>query len=91
MTPSTTSPQAYRQSAVLTASPGAAVVMLYDGARRFLRQAAHGDARGRDRRAHNKLRRAELIIAHLDDTLDYEQGEICPQRCTRSTCSAWRI
>ena len=33
------SPQAYRDSAVLTASPEQLVVMLYDGAVRFLRQA----------------------------------------------------
>src|ERR1700753_764779 len=32
----------YRASAVLTASPGQLVVMLYDGARRFLHQAAVG-------------------------------------------------
>ena len=34
------SPQAYRESAILTAPPERLVVMLYDGARRFLHQAA---------------------------------------------------
>ena len=43
------SPSAYRQSAVLTASPEQLVVMLYDGARRFLGQADGGDARRRRR------------------------------------------
>ena len=73
------SPQAYRREAVLAASREQLVVMLYDGARRFLRQAA---ARMRAREvepAHNSLRRAELIIAHLDGTLDYDQGELAQQ------------
>ena len=50
--------------------------MLYDGARRFLRQAAAAMRDGEIERAHNTLRRAELIIAHLDGTLDYDQGEL---------------
>ena len=33
------SPQAYRESSVLTATPEQLVVMLYDGVGRFLRQA----------------------------------------------------
>lgn len=70
------SPGAYRQEAVLGASPGELVVMLYDGARRFLRQASVAMCEGQIERAHNTLRRAELIIAHLDGVLDYEQGEV---------------
>jgi flagellar secretion chaperone FliS len=50
--------------------------MLYDGARRFLRQAAAAMRAGEIERAHNTLRRAELIIGHLDATLDHEQGEV---------------
>lgn len=68
------SPQAYRQGAVLAASRGQLVVMLYDGARRFLRQAAVAMRDGEVERGHNTLRRAELIIAHLDGTLDFDQG-----------------
>ena len=48
--------------------------MLYDGARRFLRQANVAMREGQVERAHNTLRRAELIIAHLDGILDFEQG-----------------
>ena len=70
------SPQAYRQGAVLAATRGQLVVMLYDGARRFLRQAAVAMRAGEIERAHNTLRRAELIIAHLDGTLDFDQGEL---------------
>jgi flagellar protein FliS len=70
------SPQAYRQGAVLSATGGELVVMLYDGARRFLRQAAIAMRAGEIERGHNTLRRAEMIIGHLDATLDFEQGEI---------------
>jgi flagellar protein FliS len=70
------SPEAYRQGAVLAATPGELVVMLYDGARRFLRQAAIAMREGQVERAHNTLRRAELIIAHLDGILDFEQGQV---------------
>jgi flagellar protein FliS len=68
------SPQAYRQGAVLAASPAQLVVMLYDGARRFLRQAAITMRAGEIERTHTTLRRAEMIVAHLDATLDLDQG-----------------
>lgn len=71
-----TSPQAYRQGAVLAASREQLVVMLYDGARRFLRQGAVAIRAGEIERAHNALRRAEMIIGHLDTTLDFEQGQV---------------
>jgi len=70
------SPAAYRQGAVMAATPAELIVMLYDGARRFLRQAGLAMAEGEIERAHNTLRRAELIVAHLDSVLDYEQGEV---------------
>jgi flagellar secretion chaperone FliS len=74
------SPRAYRQSAILTASPGQLVVMAYDGAMRFLHQAAVAMREREVELAHNKLRRAEDIIAHLRSTLDFEQGgEISPR------------
>jgi flagellar protein FliS len=73
------SPNAYRQSAVLAASPGQLVLMLYDGARRFLRQASIAMREGKVERAHNTLRRSELIIAHLDGILDHDQGQL-PER-----------
>ena len=74
MSNATASPQAYRQGAVLAATRGRLVVMLYDGARRFLRQAAVAMRNGEVERGHLTLRRAELIIGHLDATLDLEQG-----------------
>lgn len=70
------SPQAYRESAVLTAPPERLVVMLYDGARRFLSQAAAAMRDGDVPTAHERLRRAERIVEHLLATLDMSQGEI---------------
>jgi len=75
-----TAPQiAYRRGEVLSATPGQLVVLLYDGAARFLRQAATAMSAGEVQRAHATLRRAERIIRYLDGSLDFEQGEI-PQR-----------
>ncbi len=74
MTPMTATPQAYRENTVLCATPAQRVVMLYDSARRFLRQAAEAMRAGEVEHAHNKLRQAEQIVAHLDGVLDYEQG-----------------
>jgi flagellar protein FliS len=73
------SPAAYRQSTVLSATPAQLVVLLYDGARRFLRQAALAMREGQVERAHNTLRRAELIIGHLDVILDHDQGQLAAQ------------
>ena len=73
------SPQAYRESAVLTAPPERLVVMLYDGARRFLHQAATAMRDGDVPTGHERLRRAERVIEHLLATLDMSQGEL-PER-----------
>ncbi len=70
------SPQAYRESAVLTAPPERLVVMLYDGARRFLFQAATAMRDGDVPTSHERLRRAEKIVEHLLATLDMSQGDI---------------
>lgn len=70
------SPQAYRDASILTATPEQLVVMLYDGAIRFLRQAEHALAEGAFEHAHNKLGRGEAIIDELLATLNMEVGEI---------------
>jgi flagellar protein FliS len=69
-------PNAYRESAVLTATPEQLVVMLYDGANRFLTQSAIAMRDGRAGLAGEKLRRAEAIIDELLATLDMSVGEI---------------
>jgi flagellar secretion chaperone FliS len=70
------SPSAYRANAVMTASPGQLVVMLYDGARRFLHQASVAMGERQGELAHRKLSSAEDIVRHLRNTLDMEQGEV---------------
>jgi flagellar secretion chaperone FliS len=68
--------QAYAQSSILTASREELVVMLYDGAIRFLRQSAEA-MRGGDREtSRNKMRRAEAIIDELNTSLDMSYGEV---------------
>ena len=67
---------AYRESSVLTASPEQLVVMLYDGAGRFLRQAEAALGEGAVEHAHDRLSRGEAIIDELLATLDMEQGTI---------------
>jgi flagellar protein FliS len=69
-------PNAYKQSAVLSAPPELLVVMLYDGARKFLFQSGVAMREGQIELTNRKLRRAEDIIQHLRDTLDMEQGQI---------------
>jgi flagellar secretion chaperone FliS len=74
------SPQAYRESAILTAPPERLVVTLYDGARRFLHQAAVAMRDGDVPTSHERLRRAEAIVEHLLATLDMNQGGEIAQR-----------
>ena len=70
------SPQAYRSSAVLTATPEQLVVMLYDGAVRFLRQAELAMREGAWLHSFEKLGRGEDIINELLATLNMDTGEI---------------
>jgi flagellar protein FliS len=76
VTPYATAQQAsaYRDSAVLTAPPERLVVMLYDGANRFLFQAAHAMRSGDISLMNNRMQRAEAIIAELRQTLNHEKG-----------------
>jgi flagellar protein FliS len=72
--------EAYQRAAVLTATQEQLVVMLYDGANRFLAQAASAMGERQIEAAHQRLRRAEMIISHLLASLDYEHGgEIAPR------------
>jgi flagellar secretion chaperone FliS len=76
MTTYATASQGYRENAVLTAPPERLVVMLYDGANRFLRQAAAA-MRDEDHATSNgRLQRAEAIIDELLSSLDMDQGEV---------------
>ncbi|MDP9385086.1 MAG: flagellar export chaperone FliS [Actinomycetota bacterium] len=65
---------AYREASILTAPPERLVVMLYDGARRFLYQAALAMREERNTEADERLRRAEMIVEELLATLNLEAG-----------------
>ncbi|HOB86149.1 MAG TPA: flagellar export chaperone FliS [Bacillota bacterium] len=68
--------QRYRANAVETADPGRLILLLYDGALRFINQAEQA-LEGQDyEQAHYKLLRAQDIIAELMGSLDLEQGEL---------------
>jgi flagellar protein FliS len=69
-------PQAYRSNAVLTASPEQLVVMLYDGAIRFLRQADALCEEGAWPQAVERIGRAQAILDELLCTLNMDAGEL---------------
>jgi flagellar secretion chaperone FliS len=76
MNPYSNARQAYAQSSVMTASPEQLVVMLYDGALRFLRQSAEAMRAGQREQSRNRMRRAEAIIEELNTSLDMSHGQI---------------
>lgn len=90
------SPAAYKQQAILTAPPEHLVVMLYDGALRFLHQAAVAMRDGKRALADEKQRRAEAIVDHLLGTLDMSAGQVAQNLegiyvfCKRLMLEAWR-
>jgi|SRR5579862_2181317 len=68
----------YRQTATLTAPRGQIILMLYDGAIRFLESALRGfaftDPREVNMTIHNNLQRASDVIRELDFALDVDKG-----------------
>ncbi len=70
------SPQAYRESSVLTASPAQLIVMLYDGAGRFLMQAEAAAGEGAWLHASDRVAKAEAIVDELLITLDLDAGQV---------------
>jgi flagellar protein FliS len=64
----------YRQTSVKTASPEQLVVMLYDGALRFLEQARVSIADGKD--PSEAIGRTQDIIAELMASLDRSAGQV---------------
>jgi len=64
----------YRRQSVTSASPLQLVVMLYDGALRFMEQSLAAMAAQELERQNDRLVRAQRIIAELIGTLDMEQG-----------------
>jgi flagellar protein FliS len=70
--------KSYHQTATLTAPPGQIILMLYDGAIRFLERALTGfastDPGELNMTVHNNLQRASDVIRELDFALDVEKG-----------------
>lgn len=66
--------EAYRQTHVQSRSPLELVVMLYDGALRFLRETDEALRRGDLIAKRDALSRALAILAELKGTLNIEQG-----------------
>ena len=66
--------QNYFANQVQTASPEQILIMLYDGAIRFLRQARQNLDEGDRIGTLEKKSRAVAILTELSNTLDFEQG-----------------
>ena len=65
---------AYRRTQVQSGTPLELVVMLYDGALRFLAQAQEAVARRDIRSRHAALDKTLAIVGHLQMTLDPDRG-----------------
>lgn len=68
--------QAYRQTQVSTASQGELLLMLFDGAIRFARQAKEHLAEGDLEQVNDKLIRSQAIVNELSLALNFDAGEI---------------
>ena len=66
---------AYKEASVNTASPLKLVVMLYEGAIRFLRQSIEAIHTKDLAAKRESINRAVAIVQHLQSTLDFSQGE----------------
>lgn len=66
----------YRNAQIETASPDRLLIMLYDGAIRFLGQAREALSHQELERANNLINRVQDIIAELMSTLNFDAGEI---------------
>lgn len=68
----------YRKTAATTASPGELVLMLFDGALRFMTAAELGfqeeNFARRNELIHNNIMRTQAIITELQATLNMEKG-----------------
>lgn len=68
--------RAYLESAVMSATPQELIVMLYDGAIRYLRQGAGALRDGRREVSRERIRQAQAVIDELNRSLDMRHGEL---------------
>ncbi|MDA3807197.1 MAG: flagellar export chaperone FliS [Thiomicrorhabdus sp.] len=64
----------YRNNQVMTASPEQILIMLYDGAIRFVRQGKQAILDGRQADKATAIGKAVAIITEFSNTLDYKVG-----------------
>lgn len=64
----------YRNNQVMTASPEQILIMLYDGAIRFVRQAGQAIEEGRPADKAKAIGKAMAIITEFSNTLNFEVG-----------------
>ena len=64
----------YRQTQINTASKEQILLMLYDGAVRFLHQAKAGFAEKNIEKIHNNIVKVQNIITEFESSLDMENG-----------------
>ena len=64
----------YRQNSVETATPTRMIVMLYDGAIRFLSQSLPAMRAKKYDRQSEYIGKAQAVISYLRDTLDFSAG-----------------
>ena len=76
MNPYTAARLAYTEASVITATPERLVVMLYDGAIRFLHQAAAAMREGNLKQSRDRLHRAQAVIDELYRSVDVRQGDV---------------
>ena len=66
---------AYQETSITTASPEKLIIMLYEGAIRFLRQSANDIKTKNLVRKSQSIDRAVAVIQHLQSTLDMDGGK----------------
>lgn len=64
----------YRNNQIMTASPEQILIMLYDGAIRFVRQAGQAIEDGRPADKAKAIGKAMAIVTEFSNTLDFEVG-----------------
>ena len=64
----------YKQMQIKTASPGKLLLMLYQGAVKFMKLAKKNIKEGKIEASHKNIIRAQNVILELQSTLNKEQG-----------------
>lgn len=65
---------AYKTNEIMTASPKKLVIMLYEGAVKFLKLAKLSMADGNIEKTHQSIVKAQNILTELMSTLNFEEG-----------------